>query len=85
MPNCSHLSVRKKGYLKDVEFLIKLGKHIRKIRKSKGFTQEKLALEIDVDISQISRIERGILNTSVSTMKAISRALDVNVKDLFDF
>ncbi|OBQ56723.1 hypothetical protein VQ01_03960 [Tamlana sp. s12] len=67
------------------QFLIDLGNHIRKVRKQKGYTQEKLANEIYVDISQISRIERGILNTSISTIKAISEALGVPLKELLDF
>lgn len=85
MPISSHLDVKKKEYLKDKPFLSELGKQIRKIRKKKGYTQEKLALEIDVDISQISRLERGILNTSISTLKAISEALDTPLKELLDF
>jgi len=48
-------------------------------------TQEKLAFSVGIEISQISRIERGILNTSISTVKAIANALDIPVKDLFDF
>jgi transcriptional regulator with XRE-family HTH domain len=84
LPISSHLDVKKKEYLKDKPFLIELGKQIRKIRKRKDFTQEKLALEIDVDISQISRLERGILNTSISTLKAISDALEVSLSELFE-
>ena len=80
MPNCSLLNVRKKEYLINEQFLIDLGNHIRKVRKQQGYTQEKLANEIYVDISQISRIERGILNTSISTIKAISDALGVPLK-----
>ncbi|QQY81854.1 helix-turn-helix transcriptional regulator [Tamlana sp. s12] len=77
--------MRKKEYLINEQFLIDLGNHIRKVRKQKGYTQEKLANEIYVDISQISRIERGILNTSISTIKAISEALGVPLKELLDF
>ena len=51
----------------------------------KSMTQEKLAFSVGIEISQISRIERGILNTSISTIKAIATALDIEVKDLFDF
>lgn len=72
-------------YLKDKDFLKSLGKHIRKVRKQKGFTQEKLAFEIGIEISQISRLERGILNTSVSTIHAIAKELKVPIKELFDF
>jgi len=72
-------------YLKDKQFLIELGKHLKKVRKQKGYTQEKLAFKIGIEISQISRIERGILNTSVSTIHAIAKVLKVPIKDMFDF
>lgn len=66
-------------------FLLKLGEHIRTIRVSKNITQEQLANEIGVEISQISRIERGIISTSISNLHNISRVLDIPLKDLLDF
>jgi len=72
-------------YLKDQEFLNDFGSNLRKIRKRKSITQEKLAFSIGIEISQISRIERGILNTSISTASSIAKALDIPIKELFDF
>lgn len=71
-------------YLSEKEFLIAFGKNLRKARKSKGFTQEQLANDIGIEISQISRIERGIINTSVGNVNAISRALRVDIQELFN-
>ena len=65
--------------------LIEFGNTLRKIRLAKGFTQEQLANELGVEISQISRIERGVINTSVTTIYEISIALKINVSDLFEF
>lgn len=65
--------------------LIEFGNALRKIRLAKGFTQEKLANELGVEISQISRIERGIINTSVVTVYQLSKILNINVSDLFNF
>ncbi len=73
------------SYLKDEIFLIEFGKHLRKIRKEYGFTQESLAFKIGIEISQISRIERGILNTSISTVYSIAKAIDIPVIELFNF
>ncbi len=70
-------------YLSEKEFLIAFGKHLRKVRKSKGFTQAQLANDIGIEISQISRIERGIINTSVGNVNAISKALQVDIQELF--
>jgi len=72
-------------YIRDEKFLKDFGINLRKVRKRKSITQEKLAFSIGIEISQISRIERGILNTSISTIKAIANDLDIPVKDLFDF
>lgn len=72
-------------YLKESDFLIAFGKNLRKYRKLKGFTQEQLANDLNIEISQISRIERGIINTSIGNINAISKVLKINIKDLFDF
>ena len=72
-------------HLSENDFLIAFGKNLRKIRKSKGFTQEELANELDVEISQISRIERGVINTSISNVNQISKALHMPVFELFKF
>lgn len=70
-------------YLSEKEFLKAFGKNLRKVRKSKGFTQAQLANDIGIEISQISRIERGIINTSVGNVNAISKALRVDIQELF--
>lgn len=72
-------------YINEKEFLVAFGKNLRKIRKDKGFTQEQLANDVNVEISQISRIERGIINTSIANTYAIARVLKVKAMDLFDF
>lgn len=65
--------------------LIEFGKTLREVRLSKGFTQEQLANELGVEISQISRIERGVINTSVITLYQIAKALKINISQLFIF
>ncbi|MDI6050594.1 MULTISPECIES: helix-turn-helix domain-containing protein [unclassified Flavobacterium] len=65
--------------------LVNFGGNLRQLRLAKGFSQEQLANELGVEISQISRIERGIINTSVTTLYAISKALKIDVSELFVF
>ena len=72
-------------YLKNIEFLILFGNNLKTVRKSKGLTQAELANDVVVEISQISRIERGVINTSISTAHEISKALKVDIIDLFKF
>ena len=67
------------------KLLLKFGENLRRVRESKGFTQAQLANELNVEISQISRIERGVINTSVTTIYSITCVLKVNVSDLFAF
>ena len=63
----------------------KLGKRIQEIRKAKKLTQEKLAEIIELDVPNISNIERGKRFVSASTLEKIINALGVYPKDLFDF
>ncbi len=67
------------------KFIIAFGQNLKKLRKQKGFTQEQLANDLDIEISQISRIERGIINTSIGNVNAIARVLKINHLELFDF
>jgi transcriptional regulator with XRE-family HTH domain len=63
----------------------KLGARIQAIRKSKKMTQEKLAELVELDIPNLSNIERGKRFLSSATLERIIAALDVSAKDLFDF
>lgn len=72
-------------YLDEKEFLLAFGKNLKKLRKEKGFTQEQLAIDLNMEISQISRIERGIINTSIGNLYSIARVLNVSYFDLVNF
>lgn len=72
-------------YRKNEKFLIAFGKNLRKVRKSLGYTQAELANDLNIEISQISRIERGIINTSISTVYDISTILKIDIDTLFKF
>jgi transcriptional regulator with XRE-family HTH domain len=73
----------KKSINKD--FIIRFGINLRKIRESKNMTMQTLAYTINVEYSQISRIERGLINTSIGVVYEIAQALEIDVKELFDF
>jgi transcriptional regulator with XRE-family HTH domain len=62
-----------------------MGNHIRSLRIENGFSQEDLANEADIPLSQIGRIERGETNPTISTLYVISEALGVELKKLVDF
>jgi transcriptional regulator with XRE-family HTH domain len=62
----------------------KIGKKIREIRKSKGMTIEKLAIDAGIEYTQLSRIELGKINTSVYHIYIISTTLSTPVPEIFD-
>ncbi|MDC9611904.1 helix-turn-helix domain-containing protein, partial [Pseudoalteromonas sp. GABNS16H] len=41
------------------------GRNLRAIRKSKGFSQERLAHETGIDRSYVGKIERGEVNITI--------------------
>ncbi len=72
-------------YYRDNLLLKKFGQNLKKLRNEKGLSQEELSYRADLDISQIGRIERGVVNTSICVVQKIAKALEVDMKDLFDF
>ena len=71
--------------IRDEKYLKALGVSIRHIRTSKGISTYDLSYESNVSRSQINAIEKGDINTTICTLKAIADALEVKVKDLVDF
>lgn len=67
------------------EFFKKVGKNLRKYRKSKGFTMEFLASEAEIEYRQLGRIERGEINTTLLSLKKIADTLDIEMNLLFKF
>lgn len=63
----------------------KLGRRIKEIRKARGYSQEQLAELINMDIPNLSNIERGKRFMTAETLEKIAKALDVTEKELFDF
>jgi transcriptional regulator with XRE-family HTH domain len=61
------------------------GKQLRTLRRARKLSQEQLAWRADTELSQISRLERGIINTGLSQVFKIAEALEIPVKELFDF
>ena len=71
--------------VKDNTYIKKFGENLKQVRLSKKMSQETLAYSSDIPISQVGRIERGEINTTISTVKVIASALNVEVKELFTF
>lgn len=59
------------------------GELIAAIRKRLGYSQEDLEWKSGVSKTQISRIERDLVNPGIGTIKRLEKALDVPLMDLF--
>lgn len=70
-------------HLKKEEVVKKVGNNIRKYRLIKSITVERLALLSGLEYSQVSRIERGIINTSIYQVYIISNTLEIPMKNIF--
>jgi len=61
-----------------------VGKRIRLLRKSRGYTADDLAKKIGVSQSMISQIERGIVSPSLETLWKMSHCLKLPVSSFFE-
>ena len=71
--------------IKDEKFVRQFGERIRQIRLEKGISQEELANTAEIPINQVGRIERGEINTTLVTIKALADSLEIEVSKLFIF
>ena len=55
----------------------RVGINVRRLRKVRGYSQEKLAFECGLHRTYISGVERGIRNPTVVILDKIAKALKV--------
>lgn len=60
-----------------------LAQNLKRLRNDRGLSQERLALESNVDRTYVSKIERGIGNPSLEVLVRLAGRLEVKVFDLF--
>lgn len=61
--------------MENVEFKRALGQIIAKIRNERNISQEKVALEAEVDRTRLGEIERGEANPTIDTLSRIARTM----------
>jgi transcriptional regulator with XRE-family HTH domain len=69
--------------MSDETLQIQVGKRIQALRESKGISQQDLASKCNFEKSNMSRIEAGRVNSTLATLSKISKALNVNIAELF--
>jgi len=62
----------------------RFGDKIRKLRKERGLSQEKLAELSGLDRTYISGIERGLRNVALRNIEALAQALQISISELFE-
>ncbi|QHT67402.1 helix-turn-helix transcriptional regulator [Rhodocytophaga rosea] len=71
--------------IKNTAYLKAFGRHLRSIRESKKISQENLALDAGLSLSQIGRIERGEINPTICTVLVLAQTLKIEPKILLEF
>ena len=75
----------KKKMEQDIYYLV--GQNIKKQRKLKNWTQVKLAMESNINVDYLKKIETRSGCTkqfSLDTVEKIANALNIDVKELFN-
>ena len=70
-------------YLRHTDYLLKVGSNIKRIRESQGISQDELSFRTNVSKSQIGAIERGQINTGLSTLYELAMGLNVDIREFF--
>ena len=76
---------KKRKLIFDEKALKLFALNLKSIRQEKKFTQQQLAFESGLSLSQIARIETAKINPTISTVFQIARTLEVSPKELFEF
>lgn len=74
-----------KVVVRNEKFIKAFGLRVKELRNKKGVSQRGLSYDTDISQSQIQRIEKGEINTSISVIYNIAKALNVKFTDLVDF
>jgi len=67
-----------------VDIKVVFGNVLKELRAEKGVSQERLALEAELDRSYVSALERGIYQPSITKLFDIARVLGVRPGEIID-
>lgn len=71
--------------MRDETLQKKVGKRIQELRIQKNLSQQILAAKCNFEKSNLSRLESGRVNSTLSTLNTIAKGLEVNIVELFKF
>lgn len=62
-----------------------IGDNIKKFRELKNITREQMASDLDMSLSNYSKIERGEIDPTLSRIQQIAQILCVDISQLLNF
>lgn len=62
-----------------------VSENFRAIREKKKISQEDIAARLDIATARVSEFESGKKNPTLKTIAKFANAIEIDVKDLFDF
>ena len=77
--------MRNKLSLEEKLFIRDFGMNLRALREERNLSQTKLEAIAGLSKNQVWRIENGEVNTTISNLKLLAKALDIDVSKLFEF
>lgn len=66
----------------DKDNLKRLGLNIKKLREAKGLSFRELSYACEIDHSKISKIEKGLINITFTTILQLAKALETTPSEL---
>src|SRR5467141_5135593 len=76
-------SLRRPTRMPDGDFLVFLGRRVRRLRDVRGTTRKMVAREADVSERHLAQLEAGEGNVSIVLLRRIAAALNVSLVELF--
>jgi transcriptional regulator with XRE-family HTH domain len=67
-----------------MDIRIIFGQVLKRVRKQKNISQEKLALDAELDRAHISKLENGVYQPNLSTIFALAKILGCSAGELMD-
>lgn|SRR5690625_4552764 len=63
--------------------MVNVGERIKQLRDDQGLTGKELAKQVQLDPSQISKIEKGEAKPSIDALYKICKSLNISLSDFF--
>lgn len=70
---------------KKERFLKAFGAHVKRVRESQGYSQDRVYLEGGLSRATMSRIEHGQVDAQIWTLARVAETIGVPLKKLVDF